>query len=540
MTTATSSRAAESSSTGCPLRRAKIVCTIGPACESEPILADLMRLGMDVARLNFSHGTQEQHAQVIERLRRVAGQQGRSICILQDLQGPKMRTGRLRDGRPVLLEPGRRLTITTRDVAGTAQLISTTFHELAREVRAGDRILLSDGRLSVKVLDVKDQDVLCEIVEGGTLNGHQGINIPGALLSVPSLTEKDYADLKFGAEHSVDAVAVSFVRTADDIHVVKQALVECGAESTMVCAKLEKPQAIANLDDILEAADSVMVARGDLGVEMAPEKVPIIQKQVIARAFVYRKPVITATQMLESMIQNPRPTRAEASDVANAIIDGSDAVMLSGETAVGRYPREAVGMMARLVEETEQSLVFSPTARRRRRAGDQPGGANVLVSLSGIQPARSSARMEYAPLSISETMCESMAHIAEELRLGAIAIYTESGTTARMISKYRPRAEVYAFAYVPAVCNRLNLLWGVRPVPSEPFDSAEVMVRNAEEVLRNGNVVNRGDVVGVVAGTQTKRGSTNFILLHEVGAATAPSESFVAARPDLRKCDPLQ
>ncbi len=525
MTTATSSRAAESSSTACPLRRAKIVCTIGPACESEPMLADLIRLGMDVARLNFSHGTQEQHARVIERLRRVAGQQGRSICILQDLQGPKMRTGRLRDGQPVLLEPGRRLTITTRDVAGTAELISTTVHELAREVRPGDRILLSDGRLSVKVLDVKGEDVLCEILEGGPLGEHQGINVPGALLSVPSLTEKDYADLKFGAEQSVDAVAVSFVRTADDIHVVKQALVECGAESTMVCAKLEKPQAITNLDEILEVADSVMVARGDLGVEMAPEKVPIIQKQVIARAFVYRKPVITATQMLESMIQNPRPTRAEASDVANAIIDGSDAVMLSGETAVGRYPREAVIMMARLVEETEQHLVFSPASRRRRRSGDQPGGANVLLSLADVQPAQPSTRMEYAPLSISEAICESTAHIAEDLRLGAIAIYSESGTTARLISKYRPRAEVYAFAHVPAVCNRLNLLWGVRPIPSQPFDSVEVMVKNAEDILREAKVVNCGDVVAIVAGSQTMRGSTNFIRLHRVGCGADSSEN---------------
>jgi pyruvate kinase len=325
----------------------------------------------------------------------------------------------------------------------------------------------------------------------------------------------------------VDAIAVSFVRTAADVRAAREALTACGAD-TLVCAKLEKPQAIANLDEILEVADLVMVARGDLGVEMAPEKVPIIQKQVIARAFVYRKPVITATQMLESMIQNPRPTRAEASDVANAIIDGSDAVMLSGETAVGRYPQEAVGMMARLVVETEQHLARSTSSRAPEAGphGDSAGYGELLPE----QPA-SAARHEHVPaLSISEAICESTAHIAQDLRLGAIAIYTESGLTARLISKYRPRAVVYAFAYAPAVCNRLNLLWGVHPIPAGPFDSVEMMVKNAEEFLLRTNVVNCGDVVGIVAGTRTRTGSTNFIRLHQVGSATDATSGDTAAR----------
>jgi pyruvate kinase len=270
----------------------------------------------------------------------------------------------------------------------------------------------------------------------------------------------------------------------------KAAIASHGAD-TVVCAKLEKPQAIENLDEILEIADWVMVARGDLGVEMAPEKVPIIQKHVIARAAEYRKPVITATQMLESMMQNPRPTRAEASDVANAVIDGTDAVMLSGETAAGQYPREAVRMMARLVTETERHLSPSAALRQRRNHGRQ--------------------------LSISESVCESTAHIAEDLDLGAIAIYTESGTTARLISKYRPRAEVYAFAHIPVVCNRLNLLWGVRPIAAAPFYTAEAMVTNAENFLLESGVVQAGDVVGIVAGTQSTSGSTNFIRLHRVG-----------------------
>jgi pyruvate kinase len=281
--------------------------------------------------------------------------------------------------------------------------------------------------------------------------------------------------------------------------VAKEALAKLGA-NTIVCAKLEKPQAIENLEEILEVADAVMVARGDLGVEMAPEKVPIIQKQVIARAFAYRKPVITATQMLESMIQNPRPTRAEASDVANAILDGSDAVMLSGETAAGRYPREAVGMMARLITETERHMVSPPTWRLTH--SEQPGDGGT--------------RAAGQTLSISEAICESTAHIAADLQLGAIAIYTESGTTARLISKYRPRAEVYAFAHIPVVCNRLNLMWGVHPIATQPFDSVEAMVNTAEDFLLQTGLVKDGDVVGIVAGTQTTSGSTNFIRLHRV------------------------
>jgi pyruvate kinase len=484
-------------------RRAKIVCTIGPASDSEEMIADLMRLGMDVARLNFSHGTHQQHACVIERLRKVARQLNRTICILQDLQGPKMRTGPLRDGMPVALAPGRRFVITTREAVGTSELVSTTFHELSREVQPGSRILLSDGKLSLQVLEVKGEDVICEVVDGGILGEHQGINLPGAVLSVPSLTEKDYEDLKFGVDHGVDAMAVSFVRNANDVRAAKAAIASHGAD-TFVCAKLEKPQAIENLDEILEIADWVMVARGDLGVEIAPEKVPIIQKHVIARAAEYRKPVITATQMLESMMQNPRPTRAEASDVANAIIDGTDAVMLSGETAAGQYPREAVGMMERLVTETEKHLSSLAGVRQRRKHDQQ--------------------------LSIAEAICESTAHIAEDLNLGAIAIYTESGMTARLISKYRPRAEVYAFAAIPVVCNRLNLLWGVHPIAVTQFHTVEAMVTNTENFLVESGVVHPGDVVGIVAGTQSPSGSTNFIRLHRVGERPEPKPQTSAAK----------
>jgi len=469
-------------------RRAKIVCTLGPASNTEAMIRDLMRCGMDVARLNFSHGTHEEHARVIERLRKVAKSEHRTICILQDLQGPKMRTGRLKDRMPVMLKAGTHVTITTRDEPGTSTLISTSFKALPREVERGSRILLSDGKLSLKVRSVKGEDIECEVVDGGLLAENQGINLPGAVTSVPSLTEKDHKDLKFGLAHGVDIIAVSFVRSAADVGDVKRIIAQHKCD-TPVVAKLEKPQAIENLEEILEVADAVMVARGDLGVEMPPEKVPVIQKHVIRRAQHWRKPVITATQMLESMIQNPRPTRAEASDVANAIFDGTDAVMLSGETASGKYPREAVNMMARIVVETENHIMQSPPSRRR------------------------SERRE---LSISEAICESVAHVAEDLNMRAIAVYTESGNTARLISKYRPRTPIFAFAHNAPVCQRLNLYWGVRPVLTTEKRSVETMVDLADEQLLKEGIVVPGDIVGVVAGTHTGSGSTNLIRLHRV------------------------
>lgn len=470
-------------------RRAKIVCTLGPSSNTEAMIRDLLRGGMDVARLNFSHGTHEEHARLIERLRKVAAREKRTVCILQDLQGPKMRTGRLKDRMPVFLKAGSRVTVTTRDVAGTAQLISTGFDMLPREVEPGSRILLSDGKLSLRVRSIRGEEVLCDVIDGGLLAEHQGINLPGTVVSVPSLTEKDRKDLEFGLRQGVDIVAVSFVRTAADVKEVKRVIADHGCD-TPVIAKLEKPQAIDNLEQIFEVADGVMVARGDLGVEVAPEKVPIIQKHVIRRALEWRKPVITATQMLESMIANPRPTRAEASDVANAIFDGTDAVMLSGETASGKYPREAVGMMARIIVATENHLLRTVAIQQRR--GDR------------------------RELSISEAICESVAHLAEELKMNAIVVYTESGTTARLISKYRPRTPVFAFTHIAPVCNRLNLYWGVHPGKSDVIRSVESMVEAADRVLLKAGVVKHGDIIAVVAGTQKSSGSTNFIRLHRV------------------------
>src|SRR5271169_5606349 len=346
-------------------RRAKIICTIGPACNTEAAMRDLLRLGMDIARLNFSHGTHEDHAHNILRLRRAAEREGRTVCIMQDLQGPKIRTGPLERHEPVLLKTGSVVTITPQDVPGTATRISTTFPDLARELTPGARILLSDGLIELRVRAARGKDVLCDVLNGGMLGEHKGINLPGVALSIPALTEKDRKDLEFGLKHGVDAVALSFVRTAADVSMVKH-IIATHHSDLPVIAKLEKPQAIDHLEEILEVTDGVMVARGDLGVEMPPEKVPIIQKHIIRRASDWRKPVITATQMLESMVENPRPTRAEASDVANAIFDGTDAVMLSAETASGRYPREAVTMMARIVVEAEMNVRDFPRRRREK------------------------------------------------------------------------------------------------------------------------------------------------------------------------------
>jgi pyruvate kinase len=471
-------------------RRAKIICTIGPSCNSEAALRELIRAGMDVARLNFSHGSPQDHVRRIETLRNVAAEEGRTICILQDLQGPKIRTGSLKQHQPVTLKAGNQVTITTRDVEGTAELISTTFKSLPGEVHPGSRVLLCDGRIELRVNEIRGDDIGCQVINGGTLAEQQGINLPGAALSIPALTAKDRKDLEFGLEHGVDAVALSFVRSASDVREVKD-IIAAHKQDVPVIAKLEKPQALDQLEAILEVSDGVMVARGDLGVEMPPEKVPVIQKYVIRRAAEWRKPVIIATQMLESMIENPRPTRAEASDVANAIFDGTDAVMLSGETASGKYPREAVCMMAKIVVEAENNMADFTQPRRRR---------------------------EQRGLSISETICESVAHAAEDLHMAAIAVFTETGNTARMISKYRPQSQIYAFSHVPAVCNRMNLLWGVQPVRRDHALHAEEMLSTAEQELLRSGRLSPGDILGVVAGTQMASGSTNFMRLHVVDA----------------------
>jgi pyruvate kinase len=489
------------------LRRAKIVATLGPATSNEATFRELVRAGRDVARLNFSHGTHPEKLKLIEMVRKVSREEGKVLCILGDLQGPKIRTGRLKNRIPVPLKAGQSLTITPRDILGTSSVIATTFPTLAENLEPGARILLSDGLIELHVTRVKGEDVECDVINGGMLGEHKGINLPGIPVRVPSLTEKDEEDLEFAIKNGVDAIAVSFVRTAEDIRLVRSRIAALGAE-TWIIAKLEKPQALENLEAILENADGVMVARGDLGVEMPPEKVPAAQKLIIRRASAYRKPVITATQMLESMIENPRPTRAEASDVANAIYDGTDAVMLSAETAAGKYPIEAVKMMARIVLETEGQL-------------------------NTIDPHE--ARPSRPRLSIAETICESMAHAAEDLDIAAVAVFTESGTTARQLSKYRPKPAIYALSSVDVVINRMALLWGVHPVRCTKAHTTEQMVDMAEDLLEAGGFVKPRDILGIVAGTRTRTGSTNFLRLHVLGdrVTEAPRQkSATATQPE--------
>jgi pyruvate kinase len=481
-------------SAGSWLRRAKIVATLGPASSSEETFRALVRAGLDVARLNFSHGSHEQKSELIAMVRKVAKEENKPVCILADLQGPKIRTGTLVDHKPVLLEAGKLLTITPETIEGTAERVSTVFTTLAENVTPGVQILLSDGLIELRVVEVRGADVVTEIVNGGMLGEKKGINLPGVAIKVPSLTEKDEIDLEFCLGAGADTVAVSFVQTAEDVKYVKRRIRELGSDAWVI-AKLEKPQAIDHLDSILEASDAIMVARGDLGVEMPPEKVPAIQKHIIRRAAEYKKPVITATQMLESMIDNPRPTRAEASDVANAIYDGTDAVMLSAESAAGKYPVESVAMMNKIVIETEGQMAL---------LGQRPEPRPV-----GLGKRRS--------LTVPETICECMAHSAQDLDLAAIAIFTESGNTARLLSKYRPEAPIFALSPDEKVVHRAMLLWGTCPIQCERFVGTDTLVTMAETILESRGFVTRKQVVGIVAGTATKTGATNFMRLHLIG-----------------------
>jgi pyruvate kinase len=468
-------------------RHSKIVCTIGPASRSPKMIDRLLDAGMDVARLNFSHGTHEEHAKNISTLRAAAIKYQKPIAILADLQGPKIRTGPLAGGGPVLLRTGQRFVITTARVLGDSTRVNTTFTPLPREVHRGDRILLSDGLIELRVQQVRDKQVICEVVNGGALGEHKGINLPGVKLRVPAMTPKDRADLLFALKHGANYIAVSFVRRPEDVLLARQ-LIRRAGKDTPVIAKLEKPEAIEKLDEILHVSDGVMVARGDLGVEMSPERVPVVQKTIIKRAREFRKPVITATQMLESMTENPRPTRAEASDVANAIFDGSDAVMLSAETASGKYPVEAVDMMARIIEAAEASITEFPRPALQEQ------------------------------LKVAETVAELVCHASRELHMKLIAVFTHSGFTARLVSRYRPLVPIVAFSPEAETRRRMALIWGVLPRSIQDVQKVDGLAPVAEKRLLQELLVRKGDVIGIVAGTPMGiRGTTNFMKFHVIG-----------------------
>ncbi len=479
------------------MRRTKIVCTIGPATDSEERLEALIRAGMNVARLNFSHGIQEEHAAVIERIRRISARLGCPIAILQDLQGPKIRVGSLQDGQPIRLVDGAQVTITTRPVAGDSQTIPTTYMHLPQDVKPGDRILLDDGLMELRVLDASTTDVRCQVVHGGLLKEHKGINLPGVAVSAPALTEKDRDDLRFGIMHGVDYVALSFVRRPEDVLEARKLVHQFQAESEAegkhalvdipLIAKLEKPEAVMQLNAILDVVDGVMVARGDLGVEMSPEKVPLIQKRVINRCNELGLPVITATQMLESMVTNPRPTRAEVNDVFNAILDGTDAVMLSAETATGAYPIEAVQMMVRIALEAE--------------AGDS----------TARQPQCQRLTQEHA-------VSHAARALSEEASVKAIVALTRSGTSARLISKDRPRRPILAYTPSERIYRQLALWWGVWPHCIEVQGSTEALIEVVDQRLQDDKLIQRGEHVVIMGGLPiAHKARTNFVKLHRVG-----------------------
>jgi len=469
-------------------RHSKIVCTIGPATRAPRMIRQLFQAGLDVARLNFSHGTHDEHAATIAALRDESVRLQKPVAILADLQGPKIRTGALAGGGTVTLRTGQRFVITTSRILGDSTRVNTTFRPLPREVKKGDRILLSDGLIELRVEKTTNHEVICQVENGGVLGENKGINLPGVRLRVPAVTEKDRVDLRFALIQKVDYVAASFVRRAEDVLQAKELVRRAGA-TTPVIAKLEKPEAIENLDEILSVSDGVMVARGDLGVEMSLERVPVVQKNIIARAREFRRPVITATQMLESMTENPRPTRAEASDVANAIFDGTDAVMLSAETASGKYPVEAVAMMARIIEEAEASIHEFPRPVPQER------------------------------LKVAETVAELVCHASRELHMKLIAVFTHSGFTARLVSRYRPLVPIIAFSPEQQTRRRMALLWGVTPRSIVDIKKIDGLATIAEKRLLEERLVRKGDVIGIVAGTPMGiRGTTNFMKFHVIGS----------------------
>jgi pyruvate kinase len=466
-------------------RRAKIVCTLGPATSSAEQINALVESGMDVARLNFSHGAHADHETAYRLVRQASDTTGRAVAVLADLQGPKIRLGRFADG-PVMWETGSRVCITVEDVQGTAERVSTTYKDLANDVRVGDRLLVDDGNLALSVVEVSGPDVFCLVVEGGPVSNNKGLSLPGVAVSVPPLSEKDIADLRFALHLSVDLVALSFVRSPEDAELVRDIMRQEDIYVPVI-AKLEKPEAVANLEAIVEAFDGIMVARGDLGVELALEQVPLVQKRAVQAARERSKPVIVATQMLESMIHSSRPTRAEASDVANAVLDGADAVMLSGETSVGKYPINAVRTMERIIDAVETDIATVPDLVRKSRS-------------------RSGAIVRAAK------------EIGEALEVEALATFTQTGETARRLASLHTRLPLLAFTVDARVRSQLALSWGVETFLVPSVSHTDDMVRQVDFSLLSIGRLKDGDRVVVVAGSPPNTvGSTNLIRVHEVG-----------------------
>jgi len=477
------------------MRRTKIVCTIGPATRSPENLRHLVLAGMNVARLNFSHGTHAQHAEVVVSLREIAADLGVPLAILQDLSGPKVRVGTVA-GEGVVLVPGAEITLTMDDVPGDAHEINLPVPEIFEVVTAGTHLMLDDGLLELQVKSKRSTALVCEVVVGGLLTSHKGVNVPGVSLPIAAVTDKDLEDLKFGIAQKVDYVAASFVRSASDIAVLR-GVCEAARAKIPIIAKIEKHEAITNIDSIIEAVDGIMVARGDLGVEVPIDEGPIIQKMLIHKSNRAGKPVITATQMLDSMIRNPRPTRAEVSDVANAIFDGTDAVMLSGETAMGAYPFETVRMMAKIATHTESSMDYG-------RILDEKMRFETGQSITGA---------------IGQATCD----IAHDLNCAAILTASATGRTARVVSRYRPRALIICATNRAETYQRLALVWGVQSVMVDMADDSDSMMQASIDAAGKTGMVRNDDIVVLTGGVPVGRpGSTNFIKIHRIGQPLRP------------------
>ncbi|ANB62178.1 pyruvate kinase (plasmid) [Anoxybacillus amylolyticus] len=481
------------------MRKTKIVCTIGPASESVEKLVELIEAGMNVARLNFSHGDYAEHGQRIQNIRQAAKQTGKNVAILLDTKGPEIRTHNMENGA-IELKEGAQVIVTVNEVLGTPEKFSVTYEGLIDDVKAGDKILLDDGLIGLEVLSVDQQarEIVTKVLNSGVLKNKKGVNVPGVRVNLPGITEKDRQDILFGIRQGVDFIAASFVRRASDVLEIRELLEANDALDIKIIPKIENQEGVDHIDEILEVADGLMVARGDLGVEIPAEEVPLVQKELIKKCNALGKPVITATQMLDSMQRNPRPTRAEASDVANAIFDGTDAIMLSGETAAGLYPVEAVKTMHRIALRTEQALQYRDLlAQRTKQSGT----------------------------TITDAIGQSVAHTALNLDVAAIVTPTVSGQTARMISKYRPKAPIVAVTSSDAVSRKLALVWGVYPQVAPQVNSTDEMLDIAVEAAVKSDIVKHGDLVVITAGVPVgETGSTNLMKVHVIGDMIAKGQ----------------
>ena len=455
------------------MKKTKIVCTMGPNADNEQVMRTLVREGMDIARFNFSHGTHEEQQERMNKLKKIRLEEGKHIAILLDTKGPEIRTSVLKDSKKVQLVEGTEFILTTEDIVGDAQRVSITYKGLVDDVSVGGKILIDDGLIELEVTGKNDADIICKVINGGELGERKGVNVPNVPIRLPAITEKDIDDIRFGVEQGVDFIAASFVRNAECILEIKALLRECGAPYTPVIAKIENAEGIKNLDEILRVADGIMVARGDLGVEIPAEEVPYIQKMMINKCKDCFKPVITATQMLDSMIRNPRPTRAEVTDVANAVYDGTDAVMLSGETAQGKYPIEALRMMVHICENTEQHLDYDA----------------ILGRMASHRMKDTSSALGYATVST-----------ANNLNARCIVVPTGSGVTARILSKFHPKTELVAVSPDERCLRRMQIYWGVKSYKSIKANTTEEICENAMEIVKAKACVETGDIVVLTAG----------------------------------------